>query len=173
MIMPRGQEQLLLPVSGWFLWGSLLLALLLNMLPVGPVTWLPDWVALLLVFWAMHQPQKVGLGAAFIFGLLVDVQQASLLGQQAWVYCCLVLAVLLLRRRLVWYSLVSQATQLLPLFVLAHVLFMVMQLLTGAPFAGYALIVAPVMEAALWPIISIILLAPQMRAPERDDTRPL
>ena len=74
MIMPRGQEQLLLPVSGWFLWGSLLTALILNMLPVGPVTWLPDWVALFLVFWAMHQPQKVGLGVAMIFGLLVDVQ---------------------------------------------------------------------------------------------------
>ena len=140
MIMPRGQEQLLLPVSGWFLWGSLLAALLLNMLPVGTV---------------------------------VDVQQASLLGQHALVYCCLVLAVLLLRRRLVWYSLVSQATQLLPLFVLAHALYLLMRLLSGAPFPGYTLIVAPLLEALVWPVISILLLAPQRRTPERDVTRPL
>ena len=173
MIMPRGQEQLLLPVSGWFLWGSLLTALILNMLPVGPVTWLPDWVALFLVFWAMHQPQKVGLGVAMIFGLLVDVQQATLLGQHALVYCCLVLAVLLLRRRLVWYSLVSQATQLLPLFALAHVFLMLMQLLGDATFPGYTLILAPLLEAVVWPIISILLLAPQRRTPERDVTRPL
>ena len=173
MIMPRGQEQLLLPVSGWVLWGSLLAALLLNMLPVGTVTWLPDWVALFLAFWAMHQPQKVGLGVALIFGLLVDVQQASLLGQHALVYCCLVLAVLLLRRRLVWYSLVSQATQLLPLFVLAHALYLLMRLLSGAPFPGYTLIVAPLLEALVWPVISILLLAPQRRTPERDVTRPL
>ena len=143
------------------------------MLPVGTVTWLPDWVALFLAFWAMHQPQKVGLGVALIFGLLVDVQQASLLGQHALVYCCLVLAVLLLRRRLVWYSLVSQATQLLPLFVLAHVFLMLMQLLSGAPFPGYTLILAPLLEAVVWPIISILLLAPQRRTPERDVTRPL
>ncbi len=173
MIMPRGHEQLLLPVSGWFLWGSLLAALLLNMLHVGPVTWLPDWVAVFLAFWAMHQPQKVGLGTALIFGLLVDVQQASLLGQHALVYCCLVLAVLLLRRRLAWYSLVSQAMQLLPLFVLAHVLFMLMQLLGGAPFPGYTLIFAPLLEAVVWPIISILLLAPQRSTPDRDVTRPL
>lgn len=121
----------------------------------------------------MHQPQKVGLGVAMIFGLLVDVQQATLLGQHALVYCCLVLAVLLLRRRLVWYSLVSQATQLLPLFALAHVFLMLMQLLGDATFPGYTLILAPLLEAVVWPIISILLLAPQRRTPERDVTRPL
>ncbi|HXD42981.1 MAG TPA: rod shape-determining protein MreD, partial [Ramlibacter sp.] len=82
MIMRPGQ-QLLLPANPVFIWGSLLLALLVNMLPLGRTAWLPDFLALALVFWSVHQPLRVGIGAAFIFGLAMDVHQAALLGQHA------------------------------------------------------------------------------------------
>ena len=59
MIMPKGQ-QLLLPVNPVFIAASLVAALALNMLPLGRVVWTPDWVMVLLVFWGMHQPQRVG-----------------------------------------------------------------------------------------------------------------
>ena len=51
MIMPKGQ-QLLLPVNPVFIVASLVLALALNLLPLGRVVWTPDWVMVLLVFWA-------------------------------------------------------------------------------------------------------------------------
>ena len=72
MIMPRGQ-QLLLPASPTFIWGSLLLALMLNLLPLGRVLWMPDVLAVVLVFWSIHQPRRVGLGTAFVFVLMLDV----------------------------------------------------------------------------------------------------
>ena len=68
MIMPRGQ-QLLMPVNPLFIWASLLLAMVLNMVPLGRVAWTPDLLMLLLVFWSVHQPSRVGMGAAFFFGL--------------------------------------------------------------------------------------------------------
>jgi rod shape-determining protein MreD len=74
MIMPRGQ-QLLLPVNALFMWGSLAATSLLTMLPLGRLPWLPDLVALVLVFWSVHQPHRVGVGVAFVLGLMVDVQQ--------------------------------------------------------------------------------------------------
>ncbi|MCM2251197.1 MAG: rod shape-determining protein MreD, partial [Ramlibacter sp.] len=52
MIMRPGQ-QLLLPANPAFIWGSLLLALLANMLPLGRTPWVPDFVALVLVFWSV------------------------------------------------------------------------------------------------------------------------
>lgn len=172
MIMPRGQ-QLLLPVNALFIWGSLTTAMLVTMLPLGRVAWLPDLVALVLVFWSVHQPHRIGVGVAFMLGLLVDVHQSAMLGQHALAYTILSFSALTIHRRLVWFSLVSQAFQMLPLFVMAHAIELVVRLLAGATFPGYSLALAPLAEAALWPIISILLLAPQRRAPDRDAHRPL
>ena len=85
MIMPRGQ-QLLLPVRPLFIWSSLISALAVNMLLnmglVGRAAWVPDFLALTLLFWTVHQPLKVGIGAAFFLGLAMDVHQGALLGQR-------------------------------------------------------------------------------------------
>ncbi len=43
------------------------------MLPLGRAPWMPDLLALVLVFWSVHQPLRVGIGVAFVFGLLMDV----------------------------------------------------------------------------------------------------
>lgn len=172
MIMPRGQ-QLLLPVNAFFMWGSLVMALLITMLPFGRLAWLPDLVALTLVFWSVHQPHRIGVGVAFMLGLLVDVHQSAMLGQHALAYTILSFLALTIHRRLVWFTLPSQALQILPLFIAAHAVELVVRLLAGATFPGYTLALAPLIEAALWPLISIVLLAPQRRAPDRDAHRPL
>jgi rod shape-determining protein MreD len=172
MIMPRGQ-QLLLPVNALFMWGSLVMALLITMLPLGRLAWLPDLVALTLVFWSVHQPHRIGVGVAFVLGLLVDVHQSSMLGQHALAYTILSFFALTIHRRLVWFTLPSQALQILPLFVTAHAVELLVRLVSGATFPGYSLALAPLIEAALWPLISIVLLAPQRRAPDRDAHRPL
>ena len=172
MIMPRGQ-QLLLPVNALFMWGSLLVALLITMLPSGRLVWLPDLVALVLVFWSVHQPHRIGMGVAFMLGLLVDVHQSAMLGQHALAYTLLSFSALVIHRRLVWFSLVSQAFQILPFFVMAHAVALFIRLLGGAAFPGYTMVLAPLLESVLWPFISMLLLAPQRRAPDRDAHRPL
>ncbi|MES1264198.1 MAG: rod shape-determining protein MreD, partial [Variovorax sp.] len=85
MIMRPGQP-LLLPANPVFIWGSLIAALLLNMVPLGRAPWMPDFLALALVFWNVHQPLRIGVSTAFVFGLGMDVHQASLLGQHALAY---------------------------------------------------------------------------------------
>ena len=172
MIMPRGQ-QLLLPVNAFFMWGSLLAALLLSMLPLGRIAWMPDVVALVLVFWSIHQPHRIGMGFAFFMGLLVDVHQSAMLGQHALAYTVLSFMALIVHRRLVWYRALSQAIQILPMFAVAHALELLVRVISGGVFPGYAIVIAPVLEAALWPVVSTILLAPQRRAPDRDAHRPL
>ena len=71
MIMPRGQ-QLLLPANPSFILFTLVMALLLDMVQsmalFGNSPWTPDWIALLLVFWGVHQPLKVGVGLSFFMG---------------------------------------------------------------------------------------------------------
>ena len=172
MIMRSGQ-QLLLPVNPFFIWASLIAALLLNMLPLGRGVWVPDLLMLVLMFWNVHQPPRVGIGLAFMFGLAMDVQQAALLGQHAFAYTALSFFAAKIQRRLLWFELPLQALQVLPLLAAAHGVELVVRLLGGGIFPGWILLVAPLGEALLWPVVSVLLLAPQRRAPDRDENRPL
>lgn len=176
MIMRRGRE-LLLPANPFFIWGSLIAALMLNMLQNmglwGRAAWMPDLLAVGLVFWTVHQPLRVGIGVAFFFGLCVDVHQTSLLGTQALAYVALSFLASMIHRRILWFSVPSQAVQVFPLFLAAHVIELLTRTLGGGMFPGWSIFLAPLVEAALWPLVSVILLAPQRRAPDPDDERPL
>jgi len=176
MIMRQGQ-QLLLPANPFFIWGSLLCALLLNLLQNmglwGRAAWTPDILALVLVFWSVHQPLRVGIGAAFVFGLCVDVHQGGLLGAHAPAYVVLSFLAITIHRRLLWFSVPSQAVQVLPLFAVALLIELAAQLLAGGTFPGWSMLLAPGVEALLWPVVSVLLLVPQRRAPDPDANRPL
>jgi rod shape-determining protein MreD len=172
MIMRPGQ-QLLLPANPLFIWGSLLLALVVNMLPLGRAAWTPDLLILVLEFWSVHQPLRVGIGAAFVFGLAMDVHQAALLGQHALAYTALSFFAITIHRRLLWFTVPSQAIQVLPLFAAAHAIELAIRMLAGGASPGWTVLLPPLIEGLLWPVISVLLLAPQRRAPNPDENRPL
>ena len=176
MIMRPGQ-QLLMPARPLFIWGSLagvfLLMILLNIALWGRAAWAPDLLALTLVFWGVHQPQRVGIGAAFMFGLLMDVHQGSVLGQHALAYAVLNFFAIAIHRRLLWFTLAAQAMQLLPLLLAAHLVALAVRLMVGGNFPGFSMLLAPLIEALLWPLANVLLLLPQRRAPDPDANRPL
>ncbi|QHE83721.1 rod shape-determining protein MreD [Hydrogenophaga sp. BPS33] len=176
MIMRPGQ-QLLLPANPVFIWFSLFVALVFNMLMnmglFGRAAWVPDLLAVVLVFWSVHQPLRIGVGVAFAFGLAMDVHQGALLGQHALAYTALGFLGISMHRRLLWFTVPNQAVQVLPLFVAAHVLELLVRMVAGGSFPGIAYLLAPLIEAALWPVVSVLLLLPQRRAPNPDDNRPL
>jgi rod shape-determining protein MreD len=173
MIMPRRADQLLLPVNPLFIALSLIVATLLEMLPLGRHPAMPDLLALALVFWNVHQPRRVGIGLAFGFGLMIDVHQGAVLGQHALAYTLLSYLAITVHRRLLWFSLPVQALHVLPVFAAAHALSMLARLACGGMFPGWWLLAAPAFEALLWPVVVVLLLAPQRRAPDPDQNRPL
>lgn len=173
MIMPRAADQLLLPVNPLFIALSLALALGFNLLPLGRQAAMPDLLALALVFWNVHQPRRVGVGLAFVFGLLMDVHQGALLGQHALAYTLLSFVAVSIHRRLLWFGAIEQALHVLPVFIAAHGVALVVRLLAGGMFPGWGLLLAPLFEALLWPLAVLLLLAPQRRAPDPDQNRPL
>ena len=173
MIMPRGSDQLLLPVNPFFIGFTMLLALAFELLPLGRQPAMPDVLAVALVFWNVHQPRRVGIGLGFFCGLLIDVHQGALLGQHAFAYTLLSFVAITIHRRLLWFGVVEQALQILPLFVAMHAISLAVRMLAGGMFPGWWLLLAPVFEALLWPLTTWILLAPQRRAPDPDQNRPL
>ena len=173
MIMPRSSGQLLLPVNPLFVGFTLLMALAINFVPLGRAPLMPDMVALVLVFWNVHQSRRVGVGVAFLFGLVMDVHASAVLGQHALAYTLLSYFAITIHRRLLWFTVPSQAVQILPLFLAAHAVSLVVRMIAGGMFPGWQVLLAPVFEALLWPIATWLLLAPQRRAPDPDQNRPL
>jgi rod shape-determining protein MreD len=173
MIMPRGSDQLLLPVNPFFIAFTLALALVFDLLPLGRQPGMPDMLAVALVFWNVHQPRRVGVGVAFLFGLVIDVHQGALLGQHAFAYTLLSFVAITIHRRLLWFGVIEQAMQILPVFVAAHGVSLAVRMLAGGMFPGWWLLLAPLAEALLWPLVTMLLLAPQRRAPDPDQNRPL
>jgi rod shape-determining protein MreD len=171
--MRRSSDQLLLPANPLFVWGTLFLAFVINVVPVGQVPALPDLLAITLAFWNVHQARRVGVGAAFVFGLMMDVHQGAVLGQHALAYTMLSYFAITIHRRLLWFSVATQALQIFPLFLAAHLVSLSIRMIVGGMWPGWGILLAPLFEAMLWPVASVLLLAPQRRAPDRDENRPL
>ena len=66
-----------------------------------------------------------------------------------------------------------QALQLTWLFLASHLIELAIRMIAGGVFPGWTLLAAPLAEAALWPLATWLLLAPQRRTPEPDANRPL
>jgi rod shape-determining protein MreD len=164
---------ILLPVSPVFIALSLIAAFLLNLLPWGGWVGVPDFVALVLVFWSIHQPRKVGIGVAFFMGLLMDVHDAALLGENALSYTLLSYFAIMIHRRVLWFPIGTQALHVLPLLLLMQMVQMVIRILVSHQFPSWFYFLESFTSVLLWPVASLILLAPQRRAINRDDTRPI
>ena len=166
-------QYILLPVSPLFIAITLVSAFLLNLLPWGDLYGVPDFVALTLIFWSVHQPRKVGIGLAFLMGLLMDVHNASLLGENALAYTLLSYFAIMIHRRMLWFGPITQALHVLPLLLLMQVVQMLIQALVSGKFPGWYYFASSLVSAALWPLVTWMLLAPQRRAVDRDETRPI
>jgi rod shape-determining protein MreD len=103
----------------------------------------------------------------------MDVHQSALLGQHALAYSLLSYFAIAMHRRLLWFGVGTQALQVLPLFAACTLVQVVVRLFSGGGFGSWAMMAAPLLEAALWPVTSALLLAPQRRAPDPDEDRPL
>jgi len=166
-------QRILLPVRASTIALSFAAALVLNFLPWSNVALVPDFVALVLAFWCVRQPRLVGLGVGWTLGLLTDAGNGVLLGQHALAYSLLAFGALSLSRRILWFPLGQQALHVAALLVAAEAVALLVRLAAGAEFPGWSLLAGPLLGALLWPVVTVILLAPQRRAVEPDPARPI
>jgi len=169
----HSSRRILLPVRLWFIYASLVAAAVLDMVPFGNLPFIPDWVALTLAFWCIREPRKVGMGGAFLLGLAMDVADASVMGQHPLAYVLLAFAAGTLSRRILWFPLQQQALHVLLLLLATQLVMMTARMLGGGEFPGVWYFLASFSGAALWHPLTYMLLLPQYRASERDETRPI
>ena len=166
-------SRILLPVRPWFIVFSLLAALVLNFLPTSAWPWVPDWVALVLVFWSIREPRRVGMGAGFLLGVAMDVADVSLLGQHALAYVLATYGAAYLSRRILWFPLLQQALHVLPLLLLIQLVQFGVRVMPGASLPGLDYFIGPLVGVCLWWPLTFILLLPQYQPVSRDANRPI
>ena len=162
-------SQILQPVRVSTIIMSFALALFLNFLPWRDLRLVPDFVALVLVFWCIRQPRLVGLGVAWALGLITDAGNGVLLGQHALSYSVLAFLGIWLSRRILWFGPGLQALHIGAMLLAAQAVAVLVRIVAGDPFPGWALVVGPLAGAVLWPLVTWLLLRPQRRA-EREQT---
>ena len=165
-------QRILLPARVSFIALTLALALLFNLLPWRNTAGVPDLTAAVLAFWCIHQPRRVGIGLAWTLGLLLDVGNDALIGQHALGYSVLAFLALVVHRRIQWFPPWQQALHLL-LLLATQLLTLAIRIIAGASFPGWTYFAGSFICAALWPVLSFLLLAPQRQAEMTDENRPI
>ena len=170
MALSTSRQELLLPVKPAFIALTLVAALLANLLPwSGWMLWVvPDFVALIVLYWCIEEPRKIGFFTAWCLGLLMDIADGSLFGQHALAYSILAYAGIVLHRRVQRFSMAPQILHVIPLLLLTSLIVLVVRALAGADFPGYAYFLGSFTGAALWPMLSYLLKLPQRPRPDPD-----
>jgi len=162
-LAPADANELLRPAHPGFVALTLVVALMLNLVPLeGALQALrPDFLALVLLYWCIQAPRLVGVGVAWFMGLLMDVGDATLFGQHALAYAVLAYAAEYFRRRVLRFPLWQQAAQVAVLLFCCAALVLLVRVVGAAPLPRGTYFVPALVGALLWPLVSVLLQLPQ------------
>ena len=166
-----GSEEILLPAKPLYTTATLLAALMINLLPLtGWVLDLrPDFVALVLLYWGIHQPRKIGFLPAWLLGLAMDVGDGSLFGQHALAYTVMMFAAIALHRRVSMFDLRHQILHVLPMLLIMQLIVLGVRQAAGGQFPGWWYFLSSITGALLWPATDLLLKIPLRRRRDPDD----
>lgn len=156
--------------STGLLLASITLALLLGLLPLpGALAPLrPYWIALVLIYWLLEAPDRIGLGSAFLIGLAADLVFGSLFGEQAMRLSIIAFLVLRFRARLRFFPLSQQALAVLAVLLNDRVVAAAVRMFAGEGVPPLAYWLAPLIGMALWPWLFLLLDGLRLRLRGRD-----
>ncbi len=147
------------PTGGWVIASSFLLAFVAASIPLpGELDrFRPDWVAMVLIYWCLALPYRIGIGTGWLVGLLVDVGRGALLGQHALAFAALAYLSGQTHRRIRVFSLWRQALSVLVFLLIEQFLvFWISGVIGYPPRDGWYL--APAVGGMIaWPLLFVIL----------------
>src|SRR5690554_4050101 len=144
----------------WVILLSFLVAYLLAIVPFPEwaMHYRPQWVALVLIYWIMALPYRIGIGTAWFAGLFMDILEGSLLGLNALSFVIIAYATLNLHQRLRLFSALQQSGIVLALVGLSMVLTYWVKVATDQTDAGSMLFLLGALSSAfVWPWLFVFL----------------
>jgi len=145
--------------AGWIIVATLIVALMLTMMPLPEWarTLRPQWVPMVLIYWALALPQRVSVVWGWIFGLLLDVVHGAVLGQYALAMTVLIYIVSMLYQRLRLFPLSQQAIIVTMLIVLQLLVVLWIKGAIGEAPDSWTYWLTALTTGLLWPWCFLVL----------------
>lgn len=143
----------------WVILFTFLIALILSALPLpdAALWWRPEWVVLVLFYWTVALPERVGIGTAWVLGILLDLLEGSLLGMNALSLTLVAYISLLSYQRVRMFSWMQQALFAFFLVALHQIISHLIKGILGYSVQSYMFLVPAFISAVLWPWLFVIL----------------
>lgn len=145
--------------GGFVIYVSFLVALMLSALPLPEELqwWRPEWVLLVLLYWIVALPSRVGLGTAWVLGILLDVLEGSLLGLNALALTIVSYIMILIYQRVRMFSWVQQVLFVFALVALNQFIAHWVKGILGVSSQSLMFLVPALISAVLWPVLFMLL----------------
>ena len=139
------------PQGGFVIVCSLLFTMLLMLWPLPESLRFvrPEWVLMVLFYWAMALPNRVGVGYAWVVGLLMDVMMGGTLGVLAFAYALVIYLVLGFHLQLRQYPMWQQALSIMSLVLVVHII----SVLISPRMASWHVWLPAVTSMIMWPFV--------------------
>jgi len=138
---------------------TLCVAMLLMILPMPEWArpFRPQWVTLVMLYWAIALPHRVGVGSGFVVGIVLDALTGTLLGQHALGLSVVTFIAIQLHQRIRVFPFWQQSLGILVLLVIEHLLSLWVMGATRGVTPGLVYWAVPLIGALLWPWIFVTL----------------
>ena len=126
-------------------------------LPDTIIDWRPCWLAMLLIYWCMALPERVGILSAWLLGLLFDVQQSFILGQHALGFIFLAYVIIKNHKRMRVYPLLQQSLVVCLYLLIFQAIMLLVMLLSGTITYTWLYWVPAFTSMLIWPWLFIFM----------------
>jgi len=145
--------------GGIVIFATFVAAVILTIVPLPD--WIamlrPEWAALVLIYWCMALPNRVGVGFGWTVGLLMDVVRAGLMGQHALSFGILAFITLHIHQRVRVFPLWQQSVSILVLILVHQMLLLWIKGITGGPPQPLSYWLPSVTSMLIWPLMFLSL----------------
>ena len=145
--------------GNWIIVMSFIVAIMLTALPLPDwaVNWRPAWVAIVLIYWCMAVPDRVGIAVGWCLGLILDVQQSTVLGQNALGLALIAFLTIKSYQRMRVFPLAQQAVLICFYLLLYELIMLWITAYTGTQTKDWTYWMPAITSMLLWPWLFIIL----------------
>ena len=134
---------------------SLVAALIMQLLPWSGV-WIqikPDFVLLVLLYWMLRAPHLCNIGTAWVAGLLIDLANGNLFGQNALAYVVTAFLAVVYQRRLILFTVLQQSSYVFLLLLVNQLTLFLLKLFTGGQEVSWLYFVSCLSSLLLWHLV--------------------
>jgi rod shape-determining protein MreD len=124
----------------------------------------PDWVVLILIYWAMMLPRRWSVGSAWLIGIFVDVSQGTMLGQHALALAIVVYVTVRFHLLMRVFPMQQLTATVFALISLYQFLLFWINGVAGIHAAAVSYWAPVVTGTILWPLVTVMLSGVRTRA---------